>query len=145
MFSLWLTLTTTTPFWARCIPGSHSEVPESKPPPCSHTITGIEALVSVVQTFSTQEFFSDILSSGILRPFCIACGPQWSHTRTVSHLGAGLGGINRSTVAYGMPRKPMDPSWSKPFTSPESVLTTIGSEFLTVQASGTRAASSRSI
>ena len=26
-------------------------------------------------------------------------GPQWSHTRTVSHLGAGLGGMKRSTVA----------------------------------------------
>ena len=54
-------------------------------------------------------------------------GPQWSQTRMVSHLSTGSGGMKRSTLAYGMPRKPIVPSWSMPFTRPDCVLTTIGS------------------
>ena len=127
MFRRWLMLTTTTSLCASFIPGSQADVPESKPPPCSQTITGLEPLVSVVQTFSTHEFFSDISASLSCLPHvcCIARGPQWSHTLMVSHLSTGSGGINRSTFAYGIPKKPIAPSWSKPFTSPDSVLTTI--------------------
>ena len=64
----WLTLTTTTSFFARAMPGFHAEVPESNPPPWSHTITGFRACVSVVQTLSTQQFFSDISSSESVLP-----------------------------------------------------------------------------
>ena len=101
MFSRWLRLTTTTSCLARPIPGFPAAEPESNPPPWIHSITGLDALVSVVHTFSTQEFFSDITLSGISRrPFpCITCGPKWSQTITVSHFATGFGGMNRSTVA----------------------------------------------
>ena len=83
------------------MPGSQAEVPESKPPPWSHTITGFLVFVPVVHTFSTHEFFSDISASLICLPrvLCIACGPQWSHTMTVSHFSTGNGGMKRSTLA----------------------------------------------
>ena len=101
MLSLWLRLTTTTSCLARPIPGLPAAEPESKPPPWIHSMTGLLAFVSVVQTFSTQEFFSDITLSGISRmPLpCITIGPKWSQTITVSHLSTGWGGMNRSTLA----------------------------------------------
>ena len=100
MLRRWLRLTTTTSFWANCIPGFHAEVPESKPPPWSHSITGLWAFTSVVHTFSTQQF-SDISSSLSVFPHtcCIACGPQWSHTLTPFHFFTGCGGMKRSTLA----------------------------------------------
>ena len=101
MFSRWLMLTTTTSLWASRMPGFQADVPESKPPPCSHSITGFFAFRSAVHTFSTHEFFSDISSSLSSRPHvcCITCGPQWSQALTPSHLSTGSGGIHRSTFA----------------------------------------------
>ena len=60
------------------MPGLPAADPESNPPPWIHSITGFEALVSVVHTFSTQEFFSDMtLSGNSRRPFpCITIGPK---------------------------------------------------------------------
>ena len=112
MFNRWLMLTTTTSFLARHMPGSHSEVPESNPPPCNQNMTGLRVVgllivgdgMSVVHTLSTQQF-SDICSSVIGRLVCcMVIGPQWSHLRTPLHFFTGCGGINRSTFAYGMPR-----------------------------------------
>ena len=101
MFKRWLMLTTTTSFLANCIPGFQADVPESKPPPCNHSITGLRAFRSVLHTFSTHEFFSDISSSESCCPHvcCITCGPQWSHLCMPFHLSTGSGGISRSTLA----------------------------------------------
>ena len=125
MFRRWLILTTTTSFFARHIPGSQADVPLSKPPPCNQNITGFLAFRSVVQTLSTQHC-SDISSSDIGRfVCCMVIGPHLSQTLTPFHFFTGCGGIKRSTLAYGIPRKPIEPSWSIPFTKPDSVLTII--------------------
>ena len=101
MFSRWLRLTTTTSCLASPMPGLPAAEPESNPPPWIHSITGLDALTSVVQTFSTQEFFSDMRLSGTSRrPLpCMTCGPKWSQTRMPSHFSTGCGGMKRSTVA----------------------------------------------
>src|SRR5574344_169204 len=81
MFRRCVTLTTTTSFFASHMPGSHAGVPLSKPPPCSHTITGFGSAglrfkpgrgvggKLLLHTFSTQHC-SDISSSDIGRFVC---------------------------------------------------------------------------
>ena len=151
MFSRWFTLTTTTSFFANCCPGSHADVPESKPPPCSHTITGlcvegevpvVRSPSSIVQTFSTQQF-SDISSSLNVLPqvCCIACGPQWSQALTPSHLSTGCGGMKRSTLAYGIPRKAIVPSCIVPLIRPDVVFITCAEALTAVSSNPNKAKS----
>src|SRR5580698_6045181 len=112
MFSLWLTVTTTTSFLAaRRLPLVRGvlALPYAKAPPWNHTITGRFAAGSHpgVQMFTVRQFsvsgdgsaapekFSSSGRVGGRRPACGALPENSEQSRTPDQAAAGWGGKNR--------------------------------------------------